>query len=508
MKAGIDLGTTYSLIAQLRPDGRPMAIPDLHFPEDYATPSAIYLTEGGALAGIAAESKLEQSPNASIIRFFKRNFGDTQPLAYSPEGQAWHAEALGALILKKLRFDAESMAGASLEGAVITVPAHFNDRQRKAVLYAASMANIKLLGLVDEPVAAALHYGWQTADRDGKLIFVYDFGGGTFDATVLTINAQGVYVLAKDGDGALGGKEFDEILMAFIADQLKPSLPLNFDWSAYHLLLLRKAAEKIKIALSEPRNAFLRQTILLGQWHKEIVFDRTWFEARIMDNILKTIAISQRCIREAGLEPSDIDAFLLVGGSSMIPVIQHTLAQELGVSPERIQHHLPLRAVAHGAALHAAQLSGEALNYHLPSEFRGVTGYYIGIRTINPRDGKVQIDTLIHKNLPLPCQASRVYYSRSDHQDRIVLELVQYHNDPQSAISIGHMDIGPIPFPHANYAVEVKVENTTDGTVRVKAHDPQTGQELEQHFTNRPEESIFMLQQQELVRRTPVNNMG
>lgn len=508
MRAGIDLGTTCSLIAKLNPNGQAVTIRDQTFKQLDFTPSAVYLGEMTALVGTQAEAKLEQDAKANVIRFFKRNFGTLAPLAYDLDANAWYPEALAALLLKKLKFDYEYASGEVLSEAVLTIPAHFNNRQRKSVLYAAALAEIPLLGMIEEPVAAALHYGVQLNTVRQSLIFVYDLGGGTFDATVLTMDKKGVYVLAKEGHTQLGGKEFDEALMAYITEHIRVQFGENFDWNPVVLLHLRKAAEAVKIELSEPNVTFIRKRIMIGTWFKELIFSRADFEKSIQENIKQTMTISKKCIFEAGLQPSDIDTFLLVGGSSKIPCIRPLLAQELNIPIERIQFFQPMRAVAYGAAIHAAQLSGTALTYQLPPEFRGVTGFHLGVRTIHPTTGKMVIDTLIAKNLPLPCKASRVYYTRSAQQHKIVLELVQYLDETDKAISIGLMEIGPLPLPKTNYMVEILVENLVDGTVKVKAYDPQTGQELRQTFSHHPEESTLMLQQKQLVRQTIINNFG
>lgn len=508
MRAGIDLGTTFSLIAKLNPNGRPTTIPDRSFRQFDTTPSSVFLGANTTLVGRQAEAKLDQNPQAQIIRFFKRDFGQFRPIAFDINQRAWHPEALAALVLKKLKADYEYTAGEALREAVISIPAHFNAPQRKSVLYAAALAEIPLLGLVEEPVAAALHYGVQEQNTNQKLIFVYDFGGGTFDATVLTLDKKGVYVLAKEGDSQLGGKEFDEYLMSYMTEHISTHFGDNFDWTPLVLLYLRKAAEEVKIALSQPNTTFVRKRLMIGTWYKDLVFNRLDFEKSIKDNIEKTIAISQKCIFEAGLQASDIDTFLLVGGSSMIPCIQNMLAKGLNIHKEKIRSFQPMKAVVHGATLRAAQLAGEAISFGLPPEFRGVTGYHLGIRTVHPTTGKISVDTLISKNLPLPCKASRIYYTRSAEQTKMVLELVQYLDSPTDAVSIGQMMIGPLPFPKANYVVEVSVEAQTDGTVKVKAYNPQTGRELKQSFSNYPEESQLMLQQKGLVKEVIINNLG
>jgi molecular chaperone DnaK len=506
MKIGIDLGTTYSLAAHIERDGIPALIPDIHFRKN-STPSTVCLGNGSALVGWQAEGKFEQSPEqVRLLSFFKRQFGNPEPFAIDPAGNAWHPEALAALVLKKLRNDAEKQIGSKLQGAVLTVPAHFNDLQRRSTQVAAAMADIPLLGLLDEPVAAALHYGVaNTSAGKEQIFFVYDLGGGTFDATVLSYHPQaGIDVLAQDGHTNLGGREFDEILQTYIAQQIGES----FHWSAYALLQLRKAAEEVKIEFSDPAKFFIRKTILIGHWHKEITFSRREFEEQARTLLQQTVEISRRCLFEAKIPIERIDAFLLVGGSSMMPAVQQQLAEGLGIDPAKVKLHQPLHAVAFGAAIRAGQLSGHDQLSALPDGFRGVTGYHAGFRSINPTTGQLQVDVLIRKNASLNSKGMKTYYTRSAQQDHLLLDLVQYFDHPEDSVSVGQLVIGPLTNPRPNYAIEVCLEHTSDGRLQVRAIDQQTGREVRHTFANRDTETSFFLQQKALVSATMVNMVG
>ena len=506
MKTGIDLGTTYSLIARLQQDGTPTLLPDSSFREVYSTPSAIYLNDRNAAVGYLVEALLEENPELPVLRFFKRNFGAPNPIFLDRAGMAWHAETLAALVLKKLRFDAESYAGRAMEGAVVTVPAHFHDRQRKAVLNAAALAELPVLGLVEEPVAAALHYGVSNTCKD-EVLMVYDLGGGTFDVTLLSMDERGVYVLAKDGITELGGKEVDEAIAAMVLEQFRNTHGSPLPMNGLTSLQLRRISEEIKIELSIPNKSFLKKTVLIGSHAFEVVVYRKDFEAAIRHMIEQTIEVSMRCLDGAGLREADIGKLMLVGGSSMVPSIGQRLGQVFSDSRQRIFHHEPLKAVAYGAAVHAAQLSGEAEAYEIPPEFRGVTGHHIGIQTINPQTGRMEVDRLIAKNMPLPAQATRTFYTSSATQTKIRLQVVQYH-DPKSELTpVGELVIGPLANPALNYPVEVTVENTTDGTIRVRAYDPNTGVELEQEFGASGDGGASLVLQRNLVRSTFINHL-
>jgi molecular chaperone DnaK len=509
VRVGIDLGTTFSLVANLENTGKPVLLPDHAFPDIYSTPSAVYLNEKNAAVGYLVDTLLEQNPNLPVIRFFKRFFGTNNPLYIDKKTQnQWFAETVAALVLKKLKYDAESFGGSDLESAVITVPAHFNDIQRKSVLNAALMADINVLGLVEEPVAAALHYGITHRSHD-NVIAVYDLGGGTFDATVLCLDETGVFVLAKDGLTEVGGKEFDEAIINIILEQFKKSIGYELIPNALTSLQLRRIAEEIKIELSLPTKTYLKKSILLDNNALDIIVHRKEFENAIRNFVEQTIEVTLKCIDSAGFRENDINALMLVGGSSMIPLVKERLSRIITSSKQKIFLHEPMKAVAYGAAMHAAQLSGDARQFNIPPEFRGVTGYNIGVQTINPQTLKIEIDCIIKKNMPLPARNKRTYFTTSNSQSRIVLQVVQYLSLADEIIHIGELTIGPIHNPQLNYPVEVTIENSADGTVKIEAYDPNTGYEMQQVFTN---EKLIrgnnLLYQKSLVKNTIISNFS
>lgn len=505
MHVGIDLGTTYSLVSRISSSGQPVLIPDHSYREVFSTPSKVYIGHKRALVGYLVDLLTEQTPDLSVLKFFKRQFGNPKPLLYDKEGNAWHPEAVAGLLLKKLRYDAEHFTGQNVEAAVITVPAHFNDLQRKAILNAAHLANIQVLGLVEEPVAAALHYG-VTHQKKENVTLVYDLGGGTFDATIMTWNEKGVYVLSKEGITDLGGKEFDEIIAAYILDEFKRRYNEDLNLSASNLLQLNRIAEEVKIDLSGLNVTYLKKRLLLGGKTLEIMFSRPDFEQSISHYVKQSIQCIENCVRGAGLKLKDIDTILLVGGSSMIPLVRNSLKEIFSGDHQQVLFHEPMKAVAFGAAIHAAQLSGQGKALGIPPELKGITGYHLGVRTINPNNGKVEIDVLIRKNIPLPVSVRRTYYTTKPGQDQIVIELVQYLHDHHNVTTIGELVVGPLPNPRANYPIDVSIHYTEDGTIRISAYDPETGVELEKTFGQEKAEELNLLKQRQLIQQTQINN--
>jgi molecular chaperone DnaK (HSP70) len=501
---GIDLGTTYSLVARQEANGTPVLLPDIIDQELY-TPSSVFVAEGTAFVGQLAEALAEQQPDTKIIRFFKRHFGENKPIFFERDGTAWYSEGIAALVLRKLRLDAESYTAERVAGAVITVPAHFNDLQRKAVIAAAELAELPVLDLLEEPVAAALHYGVTNESRD-EVVAIYDFGGGTFDVTVMSMNSRLVAVLAKDGITDLGGKELDEKVAEMILSQFQQAR-LKVDLNSRTLLQLRRLSEQIKIDLCMPGQSAIRRMVVIDGMALDLRISREEFENAIDEMIERTIEVLKRAIRGAGIHESEVTKVLLVGGSSMAPTVQRRLRKIFAGEGQKVLFHEPTKVVAFGAALRCSQLDGSAKRFNMPEELRGVSGHNVGVRTIDPATGEVKVDTLIRKNMPLPAKARRTYYTHRNEQSQILIELVQFRDDPNEIVSLGQLAIGPIPRPRANYPVEVTVENHESGTVGVYAYDPETKIELTQDFERDGGDPLdYLVSQRTLVRSTIINN--
>ena len=506
MKFGIDLGTTLSAVARVGRDGRPVLLPDAADPECEATSSVVHIGASGAFVGTMAEAVLDQDPELQAIRFFKRNMGESKPIWYGSGGEAWTPEGVSALMLRKLRFDAEQASLADFSGAVITVPAHFNDPQRASTLAAAALADIPVLGLIEEPVAAALHYGL-VSNSGREVVLVYDFGGGTFDATVMSMDERGCQVRAKTGLTDLGGKELDEKVGEMVLAQFERALRAPLELGARTLLDLRRISEEIKIELCLPGKTRVRRLVLLGGKAVQVEIVRADFDAAIRNYVERADVEMLRCITEAGLRTSDVSSVLLVGGSSMVPAIEGRVRGRFSAPHQRVMFHEPSRSVAFGAAIHALQLSGETDLLGLPPELRGVSGYAVGVRTVTP-SGQITIDTLLKKNQPLPARTKRTYYTTRPDQRHMTLQFVQHRDGESSVVPLGELVVGPLRTPRVNYPIEVAVEYRDNGTVSVKAYDAQGGRELEQLFSRGDESGVANLARQRgLVRSIVINNI-
>lgn len=503
MKVGIDFGSSYSLAARCGADGAPVLIPDYHEADAFHTPSSVHIADHGVFVGAPAELLVEQDPTLKVLRWFKRALSTAVPLYYGGDGAQWFAEGLTALVLKKLKLDAESNLAQDLTHAVLTVPAHFNDLQRRALLTAAQLADIPVAGLIEEPIAAALHYG--LACPDAVPYLVYDWGGGTFDVSIVVKSGGTLRVLAKSGAIDLGGKDVDDAIAAELVVAYE-SLFGSFRPTARHLLELARIAEDLKIDLSSPCRPPSRRIVWIGGRAMELVWDR-----RTLDDITEALVARTRdvmltCIAEAGLSPGDIGMVLLVGGTSMLPLVRTAVAREFGHPGQRIEFHEPSRAVAYGAAIHAASLGGDRHDVDATAAVIGVTGHNVGIRVVDADRRGTSIDVVLKRNLPLPARARRTYFASRPGQTQIVFEVVQFASAEDICV-LGKLVVGPFPPVDRDYPVDVTLVADEDAKIHVQAYDANTGVELRQSFSRDDEALPQIGAQRSLVRCAVINSI-
>ena len=488
MNLGIDLGTTFSLASFVNALGVPALVPDFHNANEFRTPSAVHISGRRALVGSAIEELLLDEPGLPVARGFKQAMGTDEPTWNTTDGAAWTAEALSALVLKKLLHDVESFYAEPVDSCVVTVPANFDDAQRRSTLLAAQLAGLSRVHLVEEPVAAAAFYGYSEKSAE-QTLFVYDFGGGTFDATVLQISEGRLFVLATDGHNGLGGRRVDAALTELIAQELIRAHGRNPLDDPATREQLRRFAEETKITLGLPAHNQLRKTMILAGHVAELSLSREELDRIVTPIVEETIAVSRRCLHAAGLGWHQIDRVLITGGSSLLPAVGKQLAQETGKFGDALHCRQPHQAVAYGAALiaeaRASRPDKQPLNAAAP--------YHLGLRVRDPTSGTTRIETMIKRNTPLPAKQTATFYTSRSEQTRIVLDVVQGKGEGELVASLGHFSFGPIKRPKRNYPVEVTLAYDTEGLVKVTAKDLVTGEALERELTsdNNPDLARF-----------------
>jgi molecular chaperone DnaK len=315
VRVGIDLGTTYSLIAHLNAKGAPTLFPDLHDASAFRTPSVVHAGRGGVLVGDAVEMLLRSEPNAPIVRCAKLSMGSDDPLLRA-NGVDLCPTTAAALVLRKLKRDAEAFANETIESCVVCVPAQSGDAARRATRDAALAAGLPLPKLADEPVAAGVYHG---LDRSGEVLLVYDLGGGTFDATVLRANAEGLLVLATEGDNALGGALMDERIVELLVADLRAAGVPDPRTDPASRERLRRFAEEAKIGLSRPGIDRVEADLKVGGAVLSFLLTQRQLESALAPYIQRTLAVTESCLRAAGVSFERVNRVLLAGGSTFMP---------------------------------------------------------------------------------------------------------------------------------------------------------------------------------------------
>ena len=460
--AGIDLGTTNSAIAVMR-DGTPQIIAIDGAP---AMPSCVGLdADGTLLVGQPALNQLSAAPDRTITSI-KRLMGTTQATVLGED--SYSPEEISALILKKLKQGAEESLGQPLHKAVITVPAYFDDNQRRATQQAATLAGLEAVRIINEPTAAALAYNLQS--NEDKTVLIYDFGGGTFDVSIVRCKDGIVEVCASHGDTQLGGDDLDEAFYHQILQdwEHKDQADLQDARVSRRLLL---AAQAAKCALSDEAYYTMQEDYLTDQHHLQSEVSRPQFQTVIQPLVNKTLTSIQLTLQQAGLAIGDIDQIVLVGGSTRIPLVQELIEQRIGKAPSREVD--PDLIVTLGAAIQGGIIAGDDIQSILVD---------ISAHTFSTSSLDANYDLIcrpiIKRGTPLPVTRSEVFYTTVDDQEEIQIEAYQGESTvPGDNLLLGSFSITDLQNVRANSPVIIRFSLDLNGVLKVNALDKASGQE-------------------------------
>ena len=459
---GIDLGTTNSCVSFME-NGRAVIIPNAE--GSRTTPSVVaFLKDGTRLIGNAA--KRQAVTNASrTFSSVKRDMGsDTR---YTVDGKSWTPQEISAMILRKLKADAEAFIGESVTDAVITVPAYFSDAQRQATKDAGLIAGLNVLRIINEPTSAALAYGYNKGEP--RKVMVYDLGGGTFDVSILDINSDTIEVLATAGNNHLGGDDFDQCVVGFLLDQFQKESHMDLSGDPVAMQRLAEAAEKAKIELSSLQKTDISLPFLAqaadGPRHLEVSLTRARFNELTAHLVNATRGPVQQAMEDAGVSAAQLSGVLLVGGSTRIPAVQEQVRRLTGKEPSRDIN--PDECVAMGACLQGGVLTGAIHSMVLID----VTPLSLGIETLGDVFARI-----IDRNTPLPCQHSQVFTTAANFQSSVEINVLQGENPAAS----GNKSLGKFRLDGIRRAlrgipqIEVTFSIDTNGIVHVSAKDMAT----------------------------------
>ena len=485
---GIDLGTTFSALAVLNAIGKPEIVPNAD--GERLTPSTIFFDEENAdIIRVGIEAINSRHLNAErSVRWIKRHMGDSK-YHKNIDGKDWTPEELSALILKKLKQECSAEKG-EVRDAVISVPAHFDEVRRKATMDAGTMAGLNVIGIVNEPVAAALYYA-TTREVSGKVL-VYDLGGGTFDVTIMDVKGHQMNIVCSQGDHALGGIDFDQKILEMLEQSYRDKFGTELIGSDEDRAKYEDEAEDIKKTLSRRKAAKKMLYGSAGSMRVEIA--RDMFEEAVSSLISRTDILLEVALEEAGIKPSEIDNVLLVGGSTRIPLIQQRLKDKFGSAPETTVN--VDECVALGAALHAGLTTLREKPDTVPA------GVASALKEINLTDvcnhsygticAPVDKETgrrivanriILKKNTPLPCEATQMFYTLTKGQNKVEVTVTQ--GEDTAAEYVNKIATHKFKLP-SNRPAECPIKVTYSYDVNQRMHcsfeDIQSGRTLEVDF--------------------------
>ena len=491
---GIDLGTTNSVVSVLE-GGKPTVITSSE--GNRLIPSVIGFTKTGErLVGQVAKRQAVTNPENTIFsikRFMGRRWDDTHEerkrlpyktvqgkdgtVAVEIAGKKYSPQEISAMILTKLKEDAEAYLGEKVTKAVITVPAYFNDAQRQATKDAGQIAGLEVLRIINEPTASALAYGLDKTNE--HTILVFDLGGGTFDISVLELGDGVFEVKATNGNNHLGGDDFDDRVMDYLVSEFKKSSGIDLSSDKMALQRLKEAAEKAKIELSSTVQTTINLPFITadasGPKHLDLTLTRAKFDEMTADLVEMTMEPTRKAIKDSGLPPEKIDKIILVGGSTRIPAVQAAIKKYLNKEPDRSVN--PDEAVAVGAAIQAGVLGGEVKDVLLLD----VTPLSLGIETL----GGV-FSRIIEKNTTIPTSKSQVFSTAADGQTSVEIHVLQGEREmANDNKTLGRFTLSGIPpAPRGVPQVEVTFDIDANGIVHVSAKDKGTGNVQKVSITN------------------------
>ena len=487
---GIDLGTTFSTAAQVNEEGEPIPIPNDD--DDVETASLILLADSGHVIVGPNRNRAALEKPENVVERIKRHMGAVE-YKRTFDGHEITPEFISALILKKLKQDGEKKIGL-IGNAVITVPYYFNDARRKATQDAGQIAGLNVIDIINEPTAATLTYAWHRGELGvvhadhfkPRRILIYDLGGGTFDSTLVEYTPTNFHVLATDGDVILGGVDWNDRILDFVAEEFKAKHGLDFRESAQVAQEMRNICDIAKVELTTRQEAVI--PCRYEGKSNTVRLERAKFEALTVDLLQRTIDTTEFVLEQGGMSSGDLDAIVLIGGSTLMPQVARKLKEVTGIEPYTHPDLDPHTSVAKGAAIHAAILEarhrqddttlGERVKKMLESIRQDdVNSHGLGVVALDPKSKKTVNHIMIPRNTTLPFQQTQVFQTNKDAQERVSVQVLEGDApDPSACLLLGKCRIVDLP-PNLPKGSPVEVTYSFDKAGRISVVASVAGQQ-------------------------------
>lgn len=457
---GIDLGTTKSLVAQLSATGHPALCPDKYDASQFATPTVVSISQAGRFVGQPAEELATDDPQTPSVRLSKLHLGEDSTLLIDHSGNEWNAVSLSSLILSKLKDDASFFSSNKVTSAVITVPAGFTAPQRLATKAAGSLAGFSDVAIVDEPTAAAIYHGLKL-DHDARVL-IYDFGGGTFDCSVLQFTAANVQVLATVGDAENGGAFLDrQILNELHSQAISNNAGSDFLQRAESRLL--KVAEQLKISVGRPGIQFSKQSSLIGSRIIQFMLTTDRLSEIATPMVEKSLSLCDFCLKNAGLTWRDLDHVVLAGGSSQLEIVPELLRKRINNSEVTLVQKQPHQAIAFGAAMLANQT-------HLLRTV-SVASLDLGVLVRDVKTNTPVFSSVVNAGTPLPASVEKKFLVSRSGQERLVIDVFQSAPYSRTLTPVRRVSFGLPCDASRGDPLHIRFYYTAEGMVEVRGID-------------------------------------